>query len=298
MQLDFIKMHGAGNDFIMVDDLSSGLELTAEQVARLCDRHFGIGADGVILVRPSQHASCAAYMHYLNADGSLAEMCGNGVRCFAKFLVDGGYVAANLEGGRAGSFIADTLAGRRTISFRTDADGKLSEATVDMGQPLLAPEQIPTTLSANSARGAVLEQDVPTPFGDLALSCVNMGNPHAVIFSEEFAANPAGFALEGVGAWLEQRRELFPEKVNAEFAALTGPERLTMRVFERGVGETLACGTGACATAVAGVLTGRCGRRVEIALPGGVLQIYWREKDDHVLMTGPATTVFEGTIVL
>jgi diaminopimelate epimerase len=394
MRRDFIKMHGAGNDFVIFDGLSAALELTPTQVALLCDRHFGVGADGVIIARLSRFDDCAAYMHYINADGSLAEMCGNGVRCFAKFLVDGGHVASGfdkgsggVDGGEAslgdgagearsggaagvgtrgvgtgeegeGSFIVETLAGKRRIDYRVDARGKLSEATVDMGVPRFAPAQIPTMLmgatltgtAAEVARGseaalateagavtsttlapavqeqpaatlkqlapeqpvalaatppvapeqsvAVLEQPIPTPYGSFAVTCVNMGNPHAVIFAECFAANPEGFALDEVGAWIERCTELFPQKINVEFAAVTAPDQITARVYERGVGETLACGTGACATAVAACLTGRCGREADVILPGGLLHICWRAWDGHVLMRGPAATVYEGTIEL
>jgi diaminopimelate epimerase len=354
MKLDFTKIHGAGNDFIMVDDLSDEIELTPEQVQHLCDRHFGIGADGVILIRPSKHADCAAFMDYRNSDGTLAEMCGNGVRCFAKYLVDKGFVQAS-----DGRFIADTLAGKRPINFEVDGKGQLIQATVDMGEPAFAPERIPTTLAANTTVGhvavhpdgaesgeaaaplggvdpsetVVAEALVETPIGTVQLTCVSMGNPHAVVFLDclgsevaaEFVADPHSFDISAVGPFLETH-PLFPQKVNAEFAVVArgsasnaqprvpestqthapahggmqeGTHAIIMRVWERGVGETLACGTGACATAVAAMITGRLGdaREVTLKLLGGDLYIQWHP-NNHVLMTGPATTVYEGSIEL
>jgi diaminopimelate epimerase len=303
MELDFVKMHGAGNDFIFIDDLSEDRELSVEQVRFLCDRHVGIGADGVILVRPSGQTDCVAYMHYINDDGSLAEMCGNGVRCFAKYLVDRGFVAAG-----EGRLVADTLAGRRVISFETDADGMLTQATVDMGEPAFEPQRIPTTLEANSTvagKPAVVEAELsgPSPLSTpLRFTCVNMGNPHAVAFPEGDESVIRTLDWGGQGRELEHH-PAFPERANIELARVIRPgsaeedAEIEMRVWERGVGETLACGTGACATAVAAVVTGRAARRAVVHLPGGDLRIEWLE-NNHVMMTGPATTVYEGTILL
>ena len=304
MELEFVKMHGLGNDFVFVDDFSRDIELTTEQVAKLCDRHFGIGADGVILVRPSQDASCAAYMHYINSDGSLAQMCGNGVRCFAKYLVDRGYVQAS-----DGRFVADTLAGPKPISFDVDDDELMTLATVDMGKPTLVPEEVPVAAAANAqtedGTPFLKELVVTSPWGDFAFTCVSMGNPHAVCFIDDFSVlDDALFAdpsdkrlstldLDKVGAYFESH-ELFPEKTNVEFA-VAGKGSVAMRVFERGCGETLACGTGACATNVATALTGRGGRENDLVLRGGTLHILW-DTDDHVMMTGPAEQVFEGTV--
>lgn len=304
MELEFAKLHGAGNDFVFIDDFSREIELTEEQVAFICDRHFGIGADGVILVRPSERSECGAYMHYINSDGSLAQMCGNGVRCFAKYLVDRGYVQAH-----AGSFVADTLAGPRPITFEVDDHEKMTQATVDMGHPILEPEKVPVALSptATSADGIeyVKEAPVESPWGTFAFTCVSMGNPHAICFIDDFEAlsddlfcDPAeksleGLSINGVGAFFESN-DVFPEKTNVEFAQVT-PEGIKMRVFERGCGETLACGTGACATNVAAALTGRTGRENDLMLRGGTLHIVW-DGNDHVMMTGPAAQVFEGTI--
>lgn len=304
MELDFVKLHGLGNDFVFVDDFSRDVELTPAQVAWICDRHFGIGADGVILVRPSENAECAAYMHYINADGTLAEMCGNGVRCFAKYLVDRGFVQAS-----DGCFVADTLAGPRPISFTVDDEDKLVTATVDMGRPVLDPAEVPVDAQANavSEEGVAYAREIAldSPWGAFAFTCVSMGNPHAVCFLDDVAAlDDALFAdpsdkrlatldLDKVGAFYESH-QAFPAKTNVEFASVE-PDGIAMRVFERGCGETLACGTGACATNVAAALTGRAGRENDLKLRGGVLHIAWDE-DDHVMMTGPAVEAFKGTV--
>ncbi len=305
MELTFTKLNGAGNDFVFVDDLSSEIELTTSQVAWLCDRHFGIGADGVILVRPSERPECAAYMHYINSDGTLAQMCGNGVRCFAKFLVDRGYVQPS-----DGAFVADTLAGPKPISFTVDDEGKMTQATVDMGHPILDPQTVPVSVEANaqSTTGVAYAGNIAieSPWGPFAFTCVSMGNPHAITFIEDFEALPdelfasdektlATLDLEKIGAFYESN-PIFPEKANIEFASIT--ERgIEMRVYERGCGETLACGTGACATCVAAALTDRASRENDLILRGGVLHIHWTD-DDHVMMTGPAAEAFEGTVKL
>lgn len=304
MNTEFAKLHGLGNDFVFIDDLDGGIELTPSQVACLCDRHMGIGGDGVILVRPSENPECAAYMHYINSDGSLAQMCGNGVRCFAKYLVDRGIVDP-----AAGSFVADTLAGPKPIDFTLDAEGKLATATVDMGTPELDPKLVPTSLPANAktddGQTFVKEAPVDSPWGVFLFTCVSMGNPHAVCFIDDIETiddalfpDPQAKSLETldlgkVGAYFE-RHEVFPEKANIEFVY---PEEagLRMRVFERGCGETLACGTGACAVNCAAALTGRTGRENDVMLLGGTLHIQWRE-DGHVMMTGPAEQSFTGTV--
>lgn len=306
MKLDFVKLHGLGNDFVVIDDFSNTKEITPEQAAVICDRHFGVGADGLILVRPSKRPECAAYMHYINSDGSLAEMCGNGVRCFAKFLVDRGYVS-----GEKKHFIADTLAGPRPIEFSADCQGKLDKATVNMGQPLLAASKIPTMLEENSTTdtGISFIKDVPvsSPWGNFNFTCVSMGNPHAVCFIDDWAALPdelfcdpqvknlTSLKLDTIGSFYEQN-PVFPQKANIEFVSID--ERgISMRVFERGCGETLACGTGACAVSIAATLTERAERTNIIHLRGGVLTIDWAE-DDHVFMTGAACESFTGSLLL
>ncbi|MEG2368331.1 MAG: diaminopimelate epimerase [Raoultibacter sp.] len=306
MELDFVKLHGLGNDFIMIDDFSREIELTQRQVVSMCDRHFGIGADGIILVQPSNDPECVAYMHYINSDGTLSQMCGNGVRCFAKYLVDRGFVSASDT-----HFVADTLAGRRTISFSVDSLDHLNEASVDMGHPILDPEKIPVAAEANAQsvqnRPFIREIPLDSPWGTFLFTCVSMGNPHAVCFLDDLSTLPdtlffdgaekslAHFRLEEVGAFFEAHA-IFPEKANIEFAHV-GPHGIEMRVFERGCGETLACGTGACATLVAAVLTDRSNTMSTVSLRGGHLLISWDEKD-HVHMTGPAVESFTGTYIL
>lgn len=309
MELEFAKLHGLGNDFIFIDDRAAQLELGPDEVRELCDRHFGIGADGVILVRPPQREGSAGYMHYINADGTLAQMCGNGVRCFAKYLVDRGIAPSGPSGGR---LVADTLAGPRPIDFSVDDAGLLVEATVDMGEPVLDPACVPVDAPAD----AVSAQGVPyvgalilaSPWGDFSFCCVSMGNPHAVCFIDDFDVLPAvlfskgaprgldGLDVDAVGAFFEAH-PAFPEKTNVEFATVGEDGAIAMRVFERGCGETLACGTGACATAVAAALTGRAGRSSTVRLRGGDLGIAWGD-DGHVSMTGPARQSFAGTVVV
>lgn len=319
MTTPFWKLHGLGNDFIFFDAMDPtreeyfDIDLTPAQVAALCDRHTGIGADGVIVAKPSPRAECAGYMHYINADGTLAQMCGNGVRCFAKFLVDRGYVAVE-PGARTGAFIADTLAGPKPISFTLDNTSKLDTATVDMGAPILAPAEVPTALEANasaaSARDAaiefVAESPIESPWGTFAFTCVSMGNPHAVCFLDEaaFAALPdecftaADHSLDTldvarIGAFFEPH-SAFPEKTNIEFAVVQDPHAISMRVFERGCGETHACGTGACATQVAANLLGLTDSEADLHLLGGTLHIAL--EDGHVIMTGPARQAFTGLV--
>lgn len=305
MRLSFTKLHGLGNDFVVVDDRTRSIELTPAQVQHICDRHFGVGADGVILVRPSERSSCAGYMHYINSDGTLAQMCGNGVRCFAKFLVDNGIVDP-----AAGSLVADTLAGPRPITFTVDERGELDTATVDMGAPILDPALVPVDASANavSAQGVPYVRELPleSPWGTFRFTCVSMGNPHAICFLDDLEALdgalfPAGtrtlaaLDLDRVGAFYE-RHDAFPEKTNVEFAVV-GTDGIEMRVYERGCGETLACGTGACATNVAAALTGRASCENDVRLRGGTLHIVWAD-DNHVFMTGAARESFRGEIEL
>jgi diaminopimelate epimerase len=277
MDLSFIKMHGCGNDFIVVDDRQRQLDLAPEAVAMLCDRHFGIGADGVILIRPATDPSADYLMHYSNADGSLAEMCGNGIRVFAKYLWDRGLVSQN-------HLTVQTLGGIKEIDIVPDATGAFALARVDMGVPVLTAADVPTTLPGDP----VVDAHIATDIGSAVVTCVSMGNPHAVLWVDDVDEAPVttlGPAIEGL--------DVFPRATNVEFAQLADPGRIRLRVWERGVGETLACGTGACATLVAGVLSGRCGRAAIIELPGGELRIEWPE-GGSVFMTGPANEVFEG----
>lgn len=306
MTVSFKKMNGLGNDFVLIDDMDELIDLTPTQVALICDRHFGIGGDGIILVRPPKHDDCLAYMHYINSDGTLAQMCGNGVRCFSKFLVDGKYVDEVTD-----SFIVDTLAGPRPISFTRNADGSMKNATVGMGRPVFEPERIPVDCETDAVTPDgtpyVRALCIDSPWGQLSFTCLSMGNPHAVCFVNDWNALPddafAGAAhksldtldLARVGAFFEQH-PVFPEKANIEFAEKI-PEGIRMRVYERGCAETLACGTGACAVNVAAALTQDMQRGNDVHLLGGVLHIDWLD-DGTVIMTGPASCSFEGTVDL
>ncbi len=286
--LEFSKLHGAGNDFVFIEDLGDELVVTPEQVARLCDRHFGIGADGVIIVKPAKEPGNAGFMDYRNADGSIAQMCGNGVRCFAKYLVDHEIVKRDTR-----AINVETRAGVKVITYTADENGKLVTATVDMGAPILSPRLVPTTLAANAeteeGEEFVKDVEVDSPFGPFAFTCVSMGNPHAVTFVEDCAA----VDIDRIGAFFESC-DAFPEKANIEFASICD-EGIRMRVYERGCGETLACGTGACATGVAAYLTGRAGTDNDLVLRGGTLHIAYAP-GGPVLMTGPAVESFTGTV--
>ncbi|HEY5548100.1 MAG TPA: diaminopimelate epimerase [Coriobacteriia bacterium] len=277
MDLTFTKMHGCGNDFIVVDDRAREWDLDETAVEMLCDRHFGIGADGMILVRPATDPAADFYMHYINADGSLAEMCGNGIRVFAKYLVDRGFVTS-------GRLVVQTLGGLKPIEIVPDQGGAFALARVDMGEPVLEAAGVPTTL----ANGRVIEAPLVTEAGTVAVTCVSMGNPHAIIWVDDVENAP----VDTIGPEVEVHAA-FPRHTNVEFAQLIGPSHIRLRVWERGVGETLACGTGACATLVAAVLTDRCGRSAIVDLPGGELRIEWPQ-GGHVYMTGPAEQVYEG----
>ncbi len=277
--LSFVKYHGLGNDFILVDNRhASDPIITPEQAAQLCDRHFGIGADGVIFALPGQNGTDFT-MRIYNSDGSEPEMCGNGIRCMARFLAD-------LEGENAKSvYTIHTLAG--LITPKLEADGQI---TVDMGKPRLIPADIPTTLTGGGDRAIAQPLEVA---GDTwSVTCVSMGNPHCITFVDDVAA----IDLEKVGPLFETH-SAFPAKTNTEFIEVVNPGYLKMRVWERGAGITLACGTGACAALVAAVLNGKSDRMATIELPGGPLKIAWAE-DDRIFMTGPAQLVFAGAVTV
>ena len=272
----FTKMQGAGNDYVYVDCFHEKMPRDPAALSRaMSDRHFGIGADGLILICPSKIAD--ARMRMFNADGSEAEMCGNGIRCVAKYLYDHDIVRKPL---------LHIETGRGVLALDLEVDGGVvRRVRVDMGEPILQSARIPTTLPGDPPI------DVALDVGDQSLSvtCVSMGNPHCVCFTEEL--NDA--TVHGLGPLIE-RHARFPKRSNAEFVRMDGPTQVTARVWERGSGETLACGTGACAIAVAGVLTGRTGRLLHVHLPGGELQLEWREANNHVYLTGAAVEVFTG----
>lgn len=277
MAFSFTKWQGCGNDFVLVNGFSERLdeEDLGALAQKICDRHYGIGADGLILVLPSKAADFR--MRILNADGSEAEMCGNGIRCFAGVVHDEGL--SDKE-----EFTVETGAGILVPRLQL-ADGKLQGVRVDMGEPTLAGDRIPV-LGFGAAH--VVEQPIEAGGETLSMTCVSMGNPHCVIFVEDAEAVP----IEKLGPLLE-RHEAFPKKTNVEFAAVLDASHIRMRVWERGAAVTLACGTGSCATLVAAALTGRTERAAEVQLDGGRLQIEWAE-DNRVYMTGPAEKVFAG----
>jgi diaminopimelate epimerase len=282
--MQFTKMHGIGNDFLMVNCLGEGgparLAEAERRAAFLCDRRFGVGGDGVIALLPGRDAPFA--MRMFNPDGSESEMCGNGIRCFAKYLYDRG-----LTGGA--DIPVETGAGLLHLQVTPGPDGRAASVRVDMGRPVLTPAHIPTVLR----EGADPIVDAPLELGDrtLKVTTVSMGNPHAVTFVDDVRAYP----IEAVGPQVE-RHPAFPRRINTEFVQVVSDGEIIFRVWERGAGATLACGTGACAAVAAGVLSGKTGRRVLVHLPGGDLDIEWSEADGHVYMTGPAAEVFEGEV--
>ncbi|WP_009632809.1 diaminopimelate epimerase [Synechocystis sp. PCC 7509] len=279
MSIEFVKYQGLGNDFILVDNrASSELIVSPEQAIQLCDRHFGIGADGVIFALPGLEGTDYT-MRIINSDGSEPEMCGNGIRCLAGFIAD-------LEGNNSKNvqYHIHTLAG--VISPQILADGQVK---VDMGLPKLLAKEIPTTLSSPEQK--VINEPLEVAGKTWLVTCVSMGNPHCITFVEDVAA----IDLAVIGTQFEHH-PAFPQKTNTEFIQVVGRDRLKMRVWERGAGITLACGTGACAALVAGVLTGKCDRKATVELPGGDLLIEWSEPDQRLYMTGAQERVFAGII--
>jgi diaminopimelate epimerase len=278
MGIEFTKYHGLGNDFILIDNRAEAEPmLSPEQAVQWCDRNFGIGADGVIFALPGQDGTDYT-MRIFNSDGSEPEMCGNGIRCLAKFLAD-------LEGEEAGTaYRIHTLGG--AIAPKLTDDGRVR---VDMGEPYLTAAEIPTTLAAPEQK--VVNVALAVGEETWTVTCVSMGNPHCITFVEDVAAIP----LEIVGPEFE-RHPAFPKRTNTEFMQVVRSDYLKMRVWERGAGATLACGTGACAAVVAGVLTGKSDRACTVELPGGCLEIEWSAQDGRLYMTGPAERVFVGHV--
>ena len=276
--LQFTKMHGLGNDYVYMDAINQKIEKRSELAKFVSDRHFGIGSDGLILICTSEKADFR--MQMFNQDGSEAEMCGNGIRCVGKFVYDKGLT--NKE-----TITVETLAGIKTLVM-TAKNGKIETARVDMGEPILEPEKIPVISDENPVKNLKLKEEEK----EFTFTCVSMGNPHAVTFIKEDVNK---FDICKYGAKLEINNA-FPKKANIEFINVIDDKTLKMRVWERGAGETLACGTGACASVVAAILNGYTKRDVTVHLLGGDLKIKWDENDNHVYMTGPATTVFEGKI--
>lgn len=277
MVIEFSKYQGLGNDFILIDNRHAAEPIvTPEQAINLCDRHFGIGGDGVIFALPGK-AGTDYSMRIYNSDGSEPEMCGNGIRCLAKFIAD---LEANTEVNK--SYRIDTLAG--LIVPKLESNG---EVTVDMGEPELSAPKIPTTLAG--IEGKVIAQPIEVGDRSWLVTTVSMGNPHCITFVEDSDA----IALEQIGPLFEHH-PVFPQRTNTEFIEVVKPGYIKMRVWERGAGITLACGTGACASVVAGVLNSKCDRLCTVELPGGCLQINWSATDNRVYMTGAASEVFRG----
>ncbi len=286
--MKFTKMHGCGNDYVYVDCTKEVIPNISETAIQVSDRHFGIGSDGLILIKASDVADFEMDMY--NADGSRGKMCGNGIRCVAKYVYDHGLTDKT-------TITVNTLSGIKTLKLTVE-DGKVSKVRVDMGEPELIPAQVPVKASvlglADDRREAIVAEPLEIKGRSYDITCVSMGNPHCITFIEEDVRD---FPLEEVGPVFE-KHELFPERVNTEFINVIDKDHLRMRVWERGSGETLACGTGACAVAVASYLNGFTGRSVDIELLGGHLEVVYDEKTNHVFMTGPATEVFSGEIDL
>lgn len=273
----FTKMQGIGNDYIYINCFEETVSDPSALAMRLSDRHFGVGSDGVILIEPSEVADCRMDMY--NADGSRGKMCGNGIRCVGKYVYERGIARKDI-------LTVETLSGVKTLRLDV-VDGKVGGVEVDMGSPILEPEKIPARFSGNTA------VDLPLSVGGekYSVTCVSMGNPHCVVF----VPDTNSFPVSEIGPLFENDPH-FPERVNTEFVQILNANEVSMRVWERGSGETLACGTGACATAVACALNGKTGRDVLVHLLGGNLKIRWDEASGTVLMKGPAEFSFDGTV--
>jgi diaminopimelate epimerase len=282
MRIDFQKMHGTLNDFVVFHDLDGNVALSAEQAARICDRRGGVGADGVIVVRSSSEADF--FMDYVNADGSLAEMCGNGIRCLAKYVYDNGLTnKTNLQ--------VQTRAGIKMLELMPGPNGKIDSVRVDMGEPIFSPEKIPAKI--DQAAAPILDYALEVEGRTFSAAILSMGNPHCVIVVDE-DPDPLprlyGPAIE--------THPLFPAKTNVEFIRIVDRTRIVMRVWERGSGETFSCGTGACAAAVAACLKELVNSKATVELLGGELDIDWKGNCFPVFMTGTSLLVFNGAITV
>lgn len=271
----FTKMHGIGNDYVYINTFEETVADPAALAIAMSRPHFGVGADGLVLIGPSDEADFS--MRMFNADGSEGEMCGNAARCIARYVHERGLTSKD-------SLDLATRSGIRTLQLQI-ASGKVQAVSVDMGVPALAPEAIPVLLPGRR----VIDEAITVAGQTWRITCVGMGNPHAILFVDD----PQAMDVHGIGRHIECH-PLFPRRTNVEFVRVAGRERLEMRVWERGSGETLACGTGAAAALVAAVLTGLADRSAQVVLPGGTLQVTWNQADNHVWQTGPATFVFDG----
>lgn len=281
MDFPFSKWQGIGNDFILIDCMKRSEIFFIDAAKELCDRHYGIGADGILLVLPSKVADVR--MRIINADGSEAEMCGNGIRCFARYVYEQGIVNSD-------TFSVETEAGILTPKIIKKRNKRIDSIRVDMGEPILEGENIPVK---GYGKNRVISKPIEVEGQKFKMTCVSMGNPHCVVFvdsAENFPIYELGHSFE--------THEKFPRKINTEFVQVIDREHMRMRVWERGAAVTLACGTGSCATLVAAVLNDLTERKAEIKLDGGTLLVEWDEESNHVFMTGPAKKVFSGVYTL
>lgn len=279
--MKFTKMQGIGNDYVYVNCFREKIDNPPELAKVISDRHFGVGSDGLIMINPSDKADCEMEMY--NADGSRSEMCGNGIRCVAKYMYDYGLTDKT-------SISVDTLAGIKYLDL-TIENGKAVLIKVDMGKPGLRPEEVPVLVETKESKvERVVDEPIIVNGEEYRMTCVSMGNPHSVVFIDQDVKQ---FPLEKIGPMFENH-ERFPRRVNAEFVRVLDRKTVEMRVWERGSGETLACGTGACAVAVACVLNGLTEDEITVKLLGGDLFIKWDREKNTVFMTGPAVTVFDG----
>lgn len=279
--LKFTKMHGIGNDYVYLDCTASCPGNLEDLARRISDRHTGVGGDGLVLILPSEIADFK--MRMFNADGSEGRMCGNASRCIGKYVYERGLTDRE-------NITLETLSGVKYLTLSVGADGKVESVTVDMGEPEFIPELIPVLADRNLGIPAEADR------GEiLTVNAVSTGNPHGVVFVDDLDA--FGDRVHTAGPILENH-PMWPERANIEFAQVISPSEIRMRVWERGSGETMACGTGACATAVAAAVTGRSGRDVTVRLLGGDLRIRWDEDSNHIFMTGPATIVADGVYYL
>lgn len=275
----FTKMHGCGNDYIYINGFEERVDNPNELAIHMSNRHFGIGSDGLVLIMPSEVADFK--MRMFNSDGTEAEMCGNATRCVAKYVFDKGLTCKE-------TIILETLAGNKILEINATKEHVVNYVKVDMGEPILKASEIPV----KSKNESVINEIIIIDEKEIPITCVSMGNPHAIVFIDEVL----NYNVEKYGKIIE-KNEIFPKRTNVEFVEVVNRDILKMRVWERGAGETLACGTGACASLVAAVINNKCDRKVTLKLLGGDLYVEWDLVSNHVIMSGPAKTVFEGNWV-
>jgi len=284
LRIIFTKMEGCGNDYVYIDCVKGECSGDRSRLAKvISDRHFGVGSDGLIFINKSDIADFEMEMY--NADGSRSEMCGNGIRCVGKYVYDAGYVNSPL-------FTVESMGSIKTIEIKKTQNNKAVLICVDMGEPILEPEKIPVKV-ANALNEPITAGEVSAK-----MTCVSMGNPHAVIFTDsmnKYSEDLNALPIESIGPLFENHR-LFPNRINTEFVKVINDSEVNMRVWERGTGETLACGTGCCATTVACILNKRTGREITVHLKGGEVSVRWDETTNHIFLTGPARVTFTGSI--